>query len=151
MPPNCQLTDFERGRIIGQWEGGKTYRAIADSLGHSKSQVSRAIKAFFDKGQATVASRSGRPKIATERNLRALTLEIERNQQITLDELTQKMSEVLTTPVTTKTISHYLHEVGFSNLVGVRKPFISEANRKNASNGVKKDKIGLPNLNNYLE
>jgi transposase len=129
MPRNQQLTDFERGRIIGQWECGKKTRQIAEALGHSQSQVSRAIKAFRDKGQTSVEPRSGRPKIFTERNKRHLTQIVTKNRQITLDELTQEINEVLTESVSTRTVRRYLHEVGFHSLVGVRKPFVSEVNR----------------------
>ena len=41
-----ELTDFERGRIIGRWEAGESTRNIASALNRSQSQVTRAIKAF---------------------------------------------------------------------------------------------------------
>jgi len=129
MPRNQQLTDFERGRIIGQWEKGAKTREIATALGHSQSQVTRAIKAFREKGQTTVEPRSGRPKILTERDRRHLAQIVTTKRQITLDELTQEMNDVLDESVSARTIRRYLHDVGFHSLVGVRKPFISDANR----------------------
>ena len=65
MPLNRELTDFERGRIIGYWEC-----EIAEALGHTQAQVSRAIGAFRKEQQVTVKPRNGRPKVLTERNLR---------------------------------------------------------------------------------
>jgi DNA-binding MarR family transcriptional regulator len=53
-----QLTDFERGIIIGRWEAGESTRDIAGALNHSQSQVTRAIKAFQEEGQTTVAPRT---------------------------------------------------------------------------------------------
>ena len=41
-----QLTDFERGRIIGCWEAGESTCDIAGALNHSQSQVTYAIKTF---------------------------------------------------------------------------------------------------------
>ena len=41
-----ELTDFERGRIIGHWEAGESVCDIAGALNHSQSQVTHAIKAF---------------------------------------------------------------------------------------------------------
>ena len=41
-----QLTDFERGRIIGRWEADESTCDIAGALNHFQSQVTRAIKAF---------------------------------------------------------------------------------------------------------
>ncbi|CAJ0913775.1 3949_t:CDS:1, partial [Entrophospora sp. SA101] len=52
-----QLTDFERGRIIGRWEAGESTRNIASALHHSQSQVTRAIQAFKGEGQTTIAPR----------------------------------------------------------------------------------------------
>src|SRR6185312_6441614 len=68
MPLNRELSDFEWGRIIGQWECGKKTREIADALGHTQSQVTRAINAFRDKQQVTVQPRSGRPRSMSDRN-----------------------------------------------------------------------------------
>ena len=65
-----QLTDFERGRIIGRWEAGESTRDIADALKHSQSQVTRAIKAFQEEGQTTVAQRSGRPSVLNDHDVR---------------------------------------------------------------------------------
>jgi IS30 family transposase len=50
-----QLTDFERGRIIGHWESGESTCGIADALNHSQSQVARAIKAFKEEDRTTIA------------------------------------------------------------------------------------------------
>ena len=143
MPLNQELSDFEWGRVIGYWECKKTTREIAEALGHTQSQIFWAIDAFRKEQQVTVKSRNGQPKVLTERNLRQLSKAVVKNRQNTLDELAQSINKVSTVLVSSKTISRRLHELGFHSLVGVRKPFISEAN---ASNGVKKDKIGLPNL-----
>src|SRR4051794_3511198 len=37
-----ELTDFERGRIIGRWEAGESTRNIASALNRSQSQVTRS-------------------------------------------------------------------------------------------------------------
>ena len=76
MPLNRELTDFEQGRIIGQWDCGKNAHEIADALGHSQLQVTHAINAFCDKQQVTVQPRSGRPRSMSDRNVRYLAQEI---------------------------------------------------------------------------
>ena len=65
-----QLTDFEQGRIIRRWEAGESTRDIAGALKHSQSQVIRAIKAFQEEGQTTIAPRSGRPSVLNDRDVR---------------------------------------------------------------------------------
>lgn len=130
MPLNRELTDFERGRVIGQWDCGKNAREIAEALGLSQSQVTRAINAFKDSQRTTVQPRSGRPRSMSDRNVRYLAQEVRKNRQITADELAQYMDESLDISVTERTIRSYLYEAGFHSRVGKRKPFISENNRK---------------------
>ena len=130
MPLNRELTDFERGRVIGQWDCGKYACEIAEALGFSQSQVTRAINAFRDSQKTTVQPRSGRPRSMSDRNVRYLAQEVRKNRQITADELAQHMDESLAISVTEKTIRSYLYEAGFHSRVGKKKPFISENNRR---------------------
>ncbi|CAJ0838784.1 6718_t:CDS:2 [Entrophospora sp. SA101] len=66
-----QLTDFERGRIIGRWEAGESTRNIASALHHSQSQVTHAIQAF-----------KGRPSALNDRDVRQAILCTEKDKDI---------------------------------------------------------------------
>jgi len=130
MPRECELTDFERGQIIGLWKSGKSTREITKILGFSQSQVFRAISTFRDKGQTTVAPRSGRPKSLKERDLRYLKRTVQKNRHKPLEEITEMFNQNSTNPVSADTVRRYLHEEGFYSRIALRKPFVSEENRK---------------------
>lgn len=126
MSRNCMLNDFDRGQIIGLWRARKTTRDIAQTLGRTQSQVARAIKAFKDKGQITVAHISGRPKSLSERDLRQLKRTTLKNRHAPLKEI----AENLTNTISETTARRYLHDIGYYSRVASRKPFISVSNQK---------------------
>ncbi|CAG8573440.1 8064_t:CDS:1, partial [Ambispora leptoticha] len=52
------------------------------------------------------------------------------NRQQSIDEITEKFNTGLEILVSSKTIRRNLHESGFFGRAGLRKPFISEENRR---------------------
>ena len=88
-----QLTDFERGRIIGRWETGESTRDIADTLNHSQSQVSCAIKAFVEEGQTTIAPRSGRPPVLNDHDVREVKRITKKNRNKPIEQITDSIPE----------------------------------------------------------
>ncbi len=90
-----QLTDFERGRIIGRWEAGESTRDIADALKHSQSQVTRAIKAFQEEGQTIVAPRSGRPSVLNDRDIRQVKRITKKNRNNSIEHMPRRVQAVI--------------------------------------------------------
>lgn len=78
MPPRRknkkfkQLTEFERGRIIGLREGRFSYRAIAARMQRNSSTVMRVWKQWTDKHRTTRKTGTGRQKVTSERDDRHL-------------------------------------------------------------------------------
>jgi len=134
-----QLTDFERGRIIGRWETGESTRDIADALNHSQSQVSRAIKAFVEEGQTTIAPRSGRPPVLNDRDVRQVKRITKKNR-----------NESLSTSISSTTVRNYLHEEGYYSRVALRKPYVSEKNRQKRLKWCKERKNWITEWNNII-
>jgi transposase len=125
-----QLTDFERGRIIGRWEAGESTRDIAGALNHSQSQVTRAIKAFKEEHQTTIASRSGRPSALNDRDVRQVKRITKKNRNKPIEQITDSVNESLSTSICSATVRNYLHEEGYYSRVALRKPFVSGKNRQ---------------------
>ncbi|GBC07625.1 hypothetical protein RclHR1_07590006 [Rhizophagus clarus] len=130
MSQRRELTEFERGEIIGLWKGGHSERNIGEILGHPKSTIHDTITRYKNSGQITASSRLGRPLKLTERNVRQLVRTLKEVRQQSLEEMTKKFSESLSISVSSNTIKRTLHSEGFFGRAGKRKPFVSEANRK---------------------
>ncbi|CAJ0846795.1 12977_t:CDS:1, partial [Entrophospora sp. SA101] len=104
-----QLTDFERGRIIGRWEAGESTRNIASALHHFQSQVTHAIQAFKGEGQTTIAPRSGRPSALNDRDVRQVKRITKKNRDKPIEQITDSVNECLSTSICSATIRNYLH------------------------------------------
>ena len=70
MPKGTQLTEFERGEIIGLKKANFSYQEIADILKRSKATVQNIIRDYFTKNKTSAALRPGRPKILSDRDNR---------------------------------------------------------------------------------
>jgi len=145
-----QLTNFERGRIIGRWEAGESTHNIADALKHSQSQVARAIKAFQEEGQTTIAPRSGRPPILDERDIRQVKRITKKNRNKPIEQITDSINESLSTSVSSTTVRNYLHEEGYYSRVALRKPFVSEKNRQKRLKWCKERKNWITEWNSII-
>ncbi|GBM75265.1 hypothetical protein AVEN_214586-1 [Araneus ventricosus] len=62
-----QLTEFERGRVVGLREGGFSFRDIAERLGRNVSTVHDCWQQWSKEGTASRTPGSGRPRGTTER------------------------------------------------------------------------------------
>jgi transposase len=130
MPKTRELTDFERGEIVGLRKVSFSYSKISETLKHPKSTVGDVIKKYNEQGLTSAASRSGRPKILTERDNRHLLKIAKDNRNNTLEELTEKFNTGMKISVSSRTIQRTLHKEGYSGHAAKKKPFISEKNRK---------------------
>ena len=60
MPRGTELSEFERGEIIGLKKANFSYREIARILNRSKSAVEKVANDYFSKNKTTPALRPGR-------------------------------------------------------------------------------------------
>jgi transposase len=130
MSKKKELTDFERGEIIGLHKGGFSQRKITEILNIPKSTVGDVIKKYNDQGLTTTASRSGRPKILTERDERHLINLVKENRNKTLEELTENFNTNMSISVSKRAVQRVLHKKGYSGHAAKKKPLVSEKNRK---------------------
>jgi transposase len=130
MPKTRELTEFERGQIIGLWKGGHSERGIETILGFPKTTIHDTIKRYKNENQISNAPRSGRPPILSERDIRHLVNIVKEDRQQSLDEITDKFNDLSVVSVSSRTIERTLHNEGFYGRAGKRKPLVSEVNRK---------------------
>ena len=114
MPKQRELTDFERGEIVGLSKGGFSQRKIAELLDIPKSTVGDVVKKYNEHSLTTTASRSGRPKILSEHDKRHLIKITKENRFDTLEEITENFNTVMNISVSSRTIQRTLHKEGYS-------------------------------------
>lgn len=102
----AELTDFQRGRIVGQSETGLGQRQIARNLGIPPSTVNRVILKYFKEGKESISPRSGRPG-PSKSLLEAVKLAVETNPRSKAAEIADDIQ------VSRRTAVRYLHELGF--------------------------------------
>lgn len=125
-----ELTEFERGEIVGAHRCGKSQLEIAEIFGFARTTVQRVIKQFEENGLTKPAPRSGRPPKLDDNDKIRLAKLVEENHHTSLAEITDKMRDILLDDISERTIQRALHEEGYFGRVGLRKPFISDVNKK---------------------
>jgi len=130
MPKSTELTDFERGQIVGLSMAGWGDTAIHKRLGHPRTTIQSIVKRYNEDGATTTATRSGRPPKLTERDERTLIREVKKNRNATVKEITEQINKSLPVSVGVHTVQTTLHEYGFYGRIAKKKPFVSEGNRK---------------------
>lgn len=125
-----ELSEFERGQIVGAHHAGMTERSIAEMYGFAKSTVNRVINDFEKRGLTKPPPMSGRLPKLKESDKSRLTELVEENHLASLSEITAQFRDLILDDVSESTIRRALHEEGYFGRVGLRKPFISEVNRE---------------------
>lgn len=116
-----ELSDFTRGRIIGQWEAGKSQRSVAATLGIPLSTVNNIVFQFSHHGKVSVEARSGRPK-PSNRLLRSIKRSVECNHRITAAQVAESSA------VSVATARRHLKKLGYNGRAARRKPLLSAKN-----------------------
>jgi len=114
MSKRRELTDFKCGEIVGLSKGDFSQRNITKILDIPKSTVGEVIKKYNEEGLTTTASRSGRPKILSERDSRHLVKIAKENRSNTLEKITENFNTSMAISVFTRTVQRILHKEGYS-------------------------------------
>jgi len=81
-----QLTEFQRGEIIGAWKFGHSESQIGEKLNCPKSTVNKVIAAY-KKGIEVPPARTGRPPKITERDNCHLMQVLNKDRRVNINEL----------------------------------------------------------------
>jgi transposase len=130
MVKKKELTDFERGKIIGYYEAGDSERAISEKTGYGKTTIHNIITKYCKTGAVTVAFRSGRPKKLTKRDKRHLKAVINKNRREPEEKIREIYTESSGNDISRSTMQRTLYNMGYNSCTALRKPSVSERNRK---------------------
>ncbi|GFX42929.1 hypothetical protein TNCV_5072931 [Trichonephila clavipes] len=86
MSKSKELSEFDRGSIVGCPFCGKSVHEIADILKKTKSTVSDVIVKWKRRGSEKAEKRTGKPKILGERSRRTLKRVVKHNRKSSLVE-----------------------------------------------------------------
>ena len=120
-----ELSEFERGVIVGCFISGKSQREITVLTGHPKTTVADTIARYRDTGSSSTSARCGRPKIISDSAKRQLKRLVCTDRTSSLQQITTSLA--IASP---STVRRNLHSLGFYGRAGKKKPLITEANRK---------------------
>jgi transposase len=123
-----ELTEFQRGEIIGAWKCDHSESEISKKLNYKKSTVHKVITTY-KKGFEIPPSRSGRPLKITERDDRHLMQILNKNRRTNISELCEDFVDSTSTDISQITLKRHLHKNNIYGRVGAKKPFVNAANR----------------------
>jgi transposase len=125
-----ELSDFERGLIIGCHIGKKSVRDIETLLKLPKSMVGNVIVKWKREGTTTTKPRPGRPRLMTDRDRRVLKKVVRETRQTSSEAITREFRSATNCPASTLTVRRELRGMGFQGRAAAHKPNISPVNSK---------------------
>jgi transposase len=131
MPPKRrhELSEGQRGMVVGMHKAGKSLRDIAKSMRISLSTAKYTIRRFRETGRFVSRPRSGRPKVVTAKTKRLIRRTIRTKTHGSL-RLTQAKLRLQSIHLSLGTISNVVHEGGLRPYRPRAKPVLSAESRR---------------------
>ncbi|XP_063738848.1 uncharacterized protein LOC134864038 isoform X2 [Eleginops maclovinus] len=107
-----ELSDFQRGRVVGCHLAKKSVREISALLKMPRSTVGHVIRRWKHEGITTALPRSGRPHKLKEEDRQVLEKMALKNCPTSVEALTAEFQSVSGARVSTKTVRRKQHEMG---------------------------------------
>ncbi|GFT42130.1 transposable element Tc1 transposase [Trichonephila clavipes] len=120
------LSEFEKGMIVGMRCAGCSVTETAIYLGRARSTVSAVMAAYKKCGNVTSGKHnSGRIRKLTDRDKRVLTRIVARKRNQSLSQITSEVNSHLRNPISARTVQRELHASNLYGRVGIRKPLVT--------------------------
>jgi transposase len=130
MGRSVELSNFERGLVIGCHISKKSVTDIATLLKLHKSTVGDVVMKWKREGTTTTKPRLGRPRLMTDRDRRALQKVVRETRQISSETFTCELRSATNCPASTVIVRRELRVMEFHGSAAAHKPNISPVNAK---------------------
>ena len=128
-PQRKQLTDAERGQIIGMWKCDKSFAAIGRDLGINCDTVRKVCNYYATTGKIIPPPRPGRPTILTDRDRRVIKRYVKSGREerrTALSDITAKCN----IKVSEDTLLHELQKLNLNHRIERKKPYLRPAQKE---------------------
>ncbi|GFT32576.1 transposable element Tcb1 transposase [Trichonephila clavipes] len=120
------LSEFEKGMIVGMRSAGCSVTETAIYLGRARSTVSAVMTAYKKCRNVTSGKHSsGRKRKLTDRYKRVLTRIVARKRKQSLSQITSEVNSHLYNPISARIVQRELHASNLYGRVGIRKPLVT--------------------------
>lgn len=131
MGKSRDLTEFERGLIVGARSAGCSISETVNRLGFSKTAVSRIYREWcVKKKTSSLRGTGGRKRLVDEVGERRMERVVEANNRATVTEIQTMYNFSAETPISHKTTQRALKRLGYSRKPP-RRDSVSRTTRKN--------------------
>uniref|UniRef100_A0A3B3RJQ1 Transposase Tc1-like domain-containing protein n=1 Tax=Paramormyrops kingsleyae TaxID=1676925 RepID=A0A3B3RJQ1_9TELE len=131
MGKKGDLSNFERGMVVGARRAGLSISQSAQLLGFSRTTISRVYKEWCAKGKTSSMRQScGRKCLVDARGQRRMGRLIQADRRATLTEITTRYNRGMQQSICEATTRTTLRRMGYNSRRPHRVPLISTTNRK---------------------
>jgi transposase len=130
MSRSGELSDSERGLIVGCHVSKKSVRDIATILKLPKTAIGDVIVKWKREGTATKKRRPGRPRLVANKDRQALKNVVLETHQISSETTTREFGSATNCSASTMTVPRELRGMGFHGGAAAHKPSILPVNAK---------------------
>lgn len=146
-----ELTEFQRGRIVGAREAGASIAETCKLVGVARATVCRIMSEYKKHGKTSPDKSScGRKQKMDDRQQRSLKRIVKADRRISAVKATAALNNALQEPVSTSTVRRELHDMNLYARAAISKPLIKPQNAVNRKRWCKDHKEWTPDQWNQV-